>query len=148
MKRFYLLFFTSLCLLTISQSVISQENPIDSLIRDTNSFIVNDVMESDNTACQSHFIDGLLRYTTLGSLVSESFRLTFDADLMDIQRDPLNFVKKVANPSLTNIQRHAEWLTRKAQYTSQEEIDEMRKDLRDVEAVWGFCLRHPDKIAF
>ena len=146
MKHFYLLLFLLLCSLTISQSVIAQGNPLDHLIRDTNDFIVDRVMTSNNSDCGSHFLDTLLNYTTLGTLMSESFRMTFDFDMMNLLRRDPSSVIKMTQVSQENIQRYVEWLERRAQNTTQEKIDEMRKDLDGMEAVWDFCLRHPDKI--
>ena len=147
MKQFYSLSFIILFLLITSQSVIAQEDSLETLIRDTNDFIMDEFTES-NTHCGSHFLDTLINYTDtqLGTIISTSFRITFDVDLMDMHRDPFNFIRRMVNPRLESIQRHEEWLERREQNTTQEEINEMREVLDGMEAIWNFCLRHPDKI--
>ena len=106
----------------------------------------NVVIRSDNVDCVTHFMGVFLdeRHIAgeLWPVISESFRMTVDADIMDLQQDPLNLLRKIMQVPRENLQRHAQWLENRAQNTTQEEIDEMRKDLDDMEWVWDYCLEY------
>ena len=146
MRQLYLSFFISLYLLITSQITIAQENQLESIIKNASDFMSNVVIRSDNVDCVTHFMGVFLdeRHIAgeLWPVISESFRMTVDADIMDLQQDPLNLLRKIMQVPRENLQRHAQWLENRAQNTTQEEIDEMRKDLDDMEWVWDYCLEY------
>ena len=140
----FLTIFLSLSIMTASTFSFSQEEDyLNQLIKDINSFLHLSVMTNDNLHCQEAIYNSI-HNTQLGHIMSSFFEVLLEMNLRDylFDRYPEEYVINQGRRSRQNWLRLSIWMEETRQSTTPEDINNMRQELEDLKIRLDSCLQN------